>query len=238
MFLVDDIQVIAGKDRTEEEVFHIFNNLYEAQKQIVLTSDRPPEEMTLLSERLRSRFSMGLLADIKPPDYETRMAIISNKSKQLNLVLSNEVMDYIAKKITANVRQLEGAVKLMKAQSDLMNADITVGIAQEVLQRMFREKQNNVPTPEEIIEETAKYFNFDSADLTGKSRVSPIVNARQIAMYLIRQLTNLSGPEIGKLFNRANSTVIYSIDQVSEKIPRSKELSITVKDITANLNPD
>ena len=182
MFLVDDIQVIAGKDRTEEEVFHIFNNLYEAQKQIVLTSDRPPEEMTLLSERLRSRFSMGLLADIKPPDYETRMAIISNKSKQLNLVLSNEVMDYIAKKITANVRQLEGAVKLMKAQSDLMNADITVGIAQEVLQRMFREKQNNVPTPEEIIEETAKYFNFDSADLTGKSRVSPIVNARQIAM--------------------------------------------------------
>lgn len=238
VFLVDDIQVIAGKDRTEEEVFHIFNNLYEAQKQIVLTSDRPPEEMTLLSERLRSRFSMGLLADIKPPDYETRMAIISNKSKQLNLVLSNEVMDYIAKKITANVRQLEGAVKLMKAQSDLMNADITVGIAQEVLQRMFREKQNNVPTPEEIIEETAKYFNFDSADLTGKSRVSPIVNARQIAMYLIRQLTNLSGPEIGKLFNRDNSTVIYSIDQVSEKIPRSKELSITVKDITANLNPD
>lgn len=103
---------------------------------------------------------------------------------------------------------------------------------------MFREKQNNVPTPEEIIEETAKYFNFDSADLTGKSRVSPIVNARQIAMYLVKQLTNLSGPEIGKLFNRDNSTVIYSIDQVADKIPKSKELSITVKDITANLNPD
>lgn len=236
VFLVDDIQVIAGKDRTEEEVFHIFNTLYEAQKQIVLTSDRPPEEMLLLPERLKSRFSSGLLADITVPDYETRMAIIMKKSNQLGLTLSNEVMDFIAKKITANIRHLEGAVKLMKAQSDLMDAEITLSIAQEVLAKMFREKESDLPTPEAIIEETAKYFNFSAQELTGKSRVSPIVNARQIAMYLIKQLTNLSGPEIGKLFNRDNSTVLYSIDQVAEKIPRSKELSITIKDITANLN--
>jgi chromosomal replication initiator protein len=238
LFLMDDIQIIAGKNSTQEEFFHTFNTLYEAQKQIVFTSDRPPSEMYTLADRLRTRFESGLLADIQPPDYETRTAIIKNKSLQLGLVLSDSVVDYIAENMTSNVRQLEGAIKKIRAHRDLDNikdSDLTVTVVAKIIKDMFKEKTAYVPTPDDIIEETAKYYGLTAADLKGQSRTRNTTLARQIAMYQIRRLTNLSLQDIGAMFEgRDHSTVLTSIKKIEGSM--TEELSQTIKDITANIN--
>jgi len=237
LFLMDDIQIIAGKSATQEEFFHTFNTLYEAQKQIVFTSDRPPSEMPLLADRLRTRFESGLLADILPPDYETRTAIIKNKSIQLGMVLSDDVVAYIADNMTANVRQLEGAVKKIRAYRDLMDDNITVTIVARILKDMFKEKTAYVPTPDDIIDETAKYYGITSRELKGQSRTRNIALARQIAMYQIRRLTNLSLEDIGEIFEgRDHSTVHTSIKKIENSIADDEELGSIIKDITANIN--
>ncbi len=238
LFLMDDIQIIAGKNSTQEEFFHTFNTLYEAQKQIVFTSDRPPSEMYTLADRLRTRFESGLLADIQPPDYETRTAIIKNKSIQLGMILPDDVVNYIAENMTSNVRQLEGAVKKIRAYRDLSqgeNSEITVTSVARIIKDMFKEKTAYIPTPDDIIEETAKYYGLTSAELRGQSRTRNTTLARQIAMYQIRRLTNLSLQDIGGLFEgRDHSTVLTSIKKIENSM--TEELNQTIKDITANIN--
>ncbi len=237
LFLMDDIQFIAGKIQTQEEFFHTFNTLYEANRQIVFTSDRPPGEMMRLEDRLKTRFESGLLADIQPPDYETRMAIIRNKADQLGLPLPDDVSNYIAENMTSNVRQIEGAVKKVMAYRELMDDNITVTSVAKAIKDMFKEKTEFVPTSDLIIEESAKYYSLTTDDLKGQRRTRNTALARQISMYLIRKLTNLSLKDIGDLFDgRDHTTVLSSIRRIEDNIKNSKVFSQTVRDIMANIN--
>ena len=236
LLLVDDIQFIAGKEATQEEFFHTFNNLYEAKKQIVLTSDRPPNEMMRLEDRLRTRFEQGLIADIQPPDYETRLAIIKNKAILLGLDLPNAVLEYIAENITSNVRQLEGTVKKILAYRDLMGANVDIDTVIRAVRELIREKDSFIPSPQEIIEETGKYYGIDPDMIRGQSRVKELVLARQISMYLIRRITNLSLSDIGKEYGRDHSTVVHSLEKMDKLVKESRETSEVIKDIQANIN--
>lgn len=236
LFLMDDIQFIAGKIQTQEEFFHTFNTLYEFGRQIVFTSDRSPSEISRLEDRLRSRFESGLIVDIQPPDYETRMAIIRNKATQLGTVIEDNIADYIAQKITANVRQLEGAVKKLKAYQDLMDEKLDMTNVAKILEDFYKDSAE-APTPDLIIEETAKYYNLTADDLKGQSRTRNIVNARQISMYIIRKLTNFPLADIGGIFQgRDHTTVLASIRKIEDSIKDSVEFSKTVKDIISNIN--
>ena len=237
VLLVDDVQFIAGKTSTEEEFFNTFNTLYDDGRQIVLTSDRPPSEMPRLEDRLRSRFESGILTEINPPDYETRMAIIKNKAAQLGLTLGDDVANFIAENITANVRQLEGAVKMIRARSELEDAVIDVPFVTEILRSMFRDKTEYAATPDDIIAETAKYFSLSPDDLKGQRRTKNTAMARHISMYIIRTQTNLTLQDIGNLFSkRDHTTVLSSIRLVEDNIRTSADFSKTVKDIIANVN--
>lgn len=236
LFLMDDVQFIAGKTSTQEEFFHTFNTLYEANRQIVFTSDRPPNEIMRLTDRLKTRFESGLVADIQPPDYETRVAIIRNKAQQLGLVLSDEVTGYVAENITSNVRQIEGAVKKIVAYRDLMDDNLSVTSVAKIIKDMFKEKTQYIPTPDIIIEETAKYYNLTADNLKGQSRTRNTALARQISMYLIRKLTNLSLKDIGDFFEgRDHTTVLSSIRRIEDNL-KDETFSQTIKDITANIN--
>ena len=237
LFLVDDIQFIAGKESTQEEFFHTFNKLYEEHKQIVLTSDRKPDDMLTLEERLRSRFLWGLTADINPPDYETRMAILKNKAKQLGLQLDDDVCNYIASNITSNVRQIEGTVKKILAYRDLNNMPLTLDNITKVISDMFKNEGNALPTPSLIISQVCKFYNLDESVLRGTQKNKGTAEARQVAMYLIRKLTNLSLPDIGKEFNKDHSTVLYAIRKVEVALKNEdKSLQNNIRDITANVN--
>ena len=237
LFLMDDIQFIAGKTSTQEEFFHTFNTLFEANKQIVLTSDRPPIEINLLSDRLVSRFSSGLLADINPPDYETRMAIIRNKASQLGLILPDEVMDYIARNFTANIRQIEGAVKKVMAYQELIDAPVTITVAKQALSDLFKGENEFIPTPDDIIEETGKFFSIPAEAIKGKRQTRNISLARQISMFLIKKLTNLTQVGIGDVFGgRDHSTVISAVRRIEDLIKTDPELAKTIKDIESNIN--
>ena len=236
LFLMDDIQFIAGKIQTQEEFFHTFNTLYEFGHQIVFTSDRSPSEISRLEDRLRTRFESGLIVDIQPPDYETRMAIIRNKATQLGTVIEDSIADYVAQKITANVRQLEGAVKKLKAYQDLMDEKLNMTNVAKILEDFYKDSAE-APTPDIIIEETAKYYNLTPDDLKGQSRTKNIANARQISMYIIRKLTNFPLTNIGDIFQgRDHTTVRSSIIKVEDAIRDSVEFSQTVKDIISNIN--
>jgi len=237
LFLMDDIQFIAGKTETQNEFFNTFNSLYELGKQIVFTSDRPPDEMLRLDDRLKTRFQSSLLADISPPDVELRVAIIRNKARQLGLLLSDDVIDYIAEKLTSNVRQLEGAFKIIVADRDLMGGEITVARVAELLKRVFKGMNDLIPTVDVIIEETAKYYRLKPDDLKGQSRTRDTALARQIAMFLIRKLTNLSLKDIGALFEgRDHSTVLSSIRRIETLMEDSPDFSKIIRDITSNIN--
>ena len=234
LFLVDDIQFIAGKTATQEEFFHTFNNLYEAGHQIVITSDRPPMEMTLLDDRLRTRFEGGLMADIQAPDVETRMAIVRNKAAQLGLALSDEAVELIAEKITNNIRQLEGAIKKLTAYTRILNRTITAADVNDLLGDIT--KEYNVQ-PERIIRETARYYNLRVEELRGQNRSKIPTLARQIAMYLMRTLTDLSLNEIGSEFeDRNHATVLSSIRKIEELIRSDPHMAATIRSITSNIN--
>jgi len=238
LFLVDDIQFIAGKLGVQEEFFHTFNNIYEAGHQIVITSDRPPLEMVKLEDRLRTRFEGGLMADIQPPDLETRMAIVRNKGQGLGLILSDEVVDYIASNITANIRQIEGVVHRLTAYRDIMDDSITITSVKRAIKDVIRVGVY-IPTPDVIITETARYFSLTEEDIRGQRRIKNTAMARQIAMYLIRSLTNLSLVDIGEEFEHRNhSTVLSSIRKVEDllKTGGDNDTAATVRDITSNIN--
>ena len=237
LFLVDDIQFIAGKESTQEEFFHTFNKLYEEHKQIVLTSDRKPDDMLTLEERLRSRFLWGLIADINPPDYETRMAIIQNKARQLGLTLSEDVCNYIAINITNNVRQIEGTVKKIMAYRDLNNMPLDLPNISRAIDDMFKSEGNALPTPGLIISQVCKFYNVDESVIRGTQKNKGTAEARQVAMYLIRKLTNLSLPDIGKEFARDHSTVLYAIRKVEVALKNGdSHMQNNIRDITANIN--
>ena len=237
LFLVDDIQFIAGKESTQEEFFHTFNNLYENRKQIVLTSDRPPSEMLRLEDRLKTRFEWGVIADINPPDYETRMAIIRNKSKSLGIEMPNDVCSYIADNITTNIRQIEGTVKKIKAYRELTGMTIDLPNVSRAIKDMYKGKADTLPTPGLIISEVGRYYNFSEDALRGPQRNKGIAEARQTAMYLIRKMTNLSFPDISKEFGRDHSTVIHSVTKMENILnDTGNPMHDTIKEIMANIN--
>lgn len=238
LFLVDDIQFIAGKQSTQEEFFHTFNSLYEAKKQIVLTSDRPPNEMQLLEDRLKTRFEWGLLADIQPPDYETRMAIIKNKAYSLGLHLPDDVCSYIAENITTNVRQIEGTVKKIMAYRDLTGNEIDLSSVSRAIKDMYKGKSTTVPTPSLIISEVCCFYSIEENVLRGTLKDKVTAEARQVAMYLIRELTTLSYPDIGKEFGKDHTTVIHACKKVKAMLQNSTDDTVAqhIRDITRNIN--
>ncbi len=236
LFLVDDIQFIAGKQQTQNEFFHTFNNIYEAGHQIVITSDRPPMEMSLLDDRLRTRFEGGLMADIQPPDVETRMAIIRNKASQLALVLSDDAVEYIAENVTANIRQLEGVIKRLTAYKQILNRTIDIDDVKRAIADVTRTGEF-VPQPDRIIKETARYYGLKSEDLRGQNRSKNTAIARQVAMYLIRTLTTLSLKDIGAEFeDRNHATVLSSIRKIEDLLKSDARMAETIRDITSNIN--
>ena len=237
LFLIDDVQFIAGKESTQEEFFHTFNKLYEEHKQIVMTSDRKPSDMLTLEDRLKTRFEWGLLADIQPPDYETRMAILKNKAKNLGLNLSDDVCNYIAINVTNNVRQIEGTVKKILAYRDLNNMPLDLPNISRAIDDMFKSEGNALPTPSLIISQVCKFYSIDEVILRGTQKNKGTAEARQIAMYLIRKLTNLSLPDIGKEFARDHSTVLYAIRKVEVALKNGDTtMQNNIRDITANIN--
>ena len=237
LFLIDDIQFIAGKESTQEEFFHTFNKLYEEHKQIVMTSDRKPSDMLTLEDRLKSRFEWGLLADIQPPDYETRMAILKNKAKSLGLQLDDDVCNYIAINVTNNVRQIEGTVKKILAYRDLNDMPLDLPNISRAIDDMFKVEGNALPTPSLIISQVCKFYSVDEALLRGSQKSKGIAEARQMSMYLIRKLTNLSLPDIGKEFGKDHSTVLYNIRKVEMALKKGdSNLQNNIRDITANIN--
>ena len=238
LFLIDDIQFISGKEGTQEEFFHTFNSLYENHKQIVMTSDRKPGDMLTLEERLRTRFEWGLIMDIQPPDYETRLAIIKTKAISLGFDLSSEVCNYIAENVTSNVRQIEGTVKKIKAYHDLDNMALTLENISAVIKDMFKSEGNALPTPNLIISQVGKFYNLDESTLKGTQRTKEVAEARHVAIYLVRKLTNLSSPEIGREFGgRDHTTILASITKIEDSLKKGDTaLQNNLRDITANIN--
>ena len=225
------------KEQVQNEFFHTFNNLYESGKQIVLTSDRPPSEMTLLDDRLRTRFEWGLLADVTPPDFETRLAIVKNKAAALGMELPDKIASYIAENVTANVRQLEGTVNKILAYKDLLGSEADEATVTRAMQDILKKSNEYIPTPDNILDYISKYYGIEKEIICGQQRVKDAVAARQIAMYLIRGMTNLPVVEIGKVFdNRDHSTVLYSLKQVEKQMKKDPAFAETVKEIKTNIN--
>lgn len=241
VLLIDDIQFIEKKERTQEEIFHTFNTLYEANKQIIISSDRPPKEIATLEERLRSRFEWGLIADIQPPDYETRVAILRNKSELEGLETTDallEVIGVIAEKIQSNIRELEGAFIRVIAYANLTGQKINRELAKEVLKDVFSSKDRPV-TPELVKKHICKHFNIKQADLESSKRSRNLAFPRQIAMYICRDITDLSLPKIGEAFgNRDHTTVLHACEKISTEVKTNDSLRAVVKEIELSIKED
>ena len=234
LFLMDDVQFIGGKTATEEEFFHTFNELYENKKQIVLTSDKPPQDIPVLTDRLRTRFGGGLICDISLPDYEMRMAIIQNKAEAVGMKLSNDVCNYIAENITNNIRHLEGTVKRISFYHDL-GMPLDLPNVSRAIKDMFKGGAN-VPTPALIISEVSRFYGVEENVLRSRLKSNNIVLPRQVAMYLIRKLTGLSMPDIGKEFGRDHTTVLSALRKIESQIKKDAALERALKDISENVN--
>ena len=236
VLLVDDIQFIGGKESTQEEFFHTFNTLYEAKCQIVLTSDRPPKEIKTLEDRLRSRFESGLIADIQPPDFETRIAIIRRKAELLDIELPPDVTEYIATRLKSNIRQLEGVVKKLKAKNQLYGDKITINVAQKTISEILNNDQPPPLTVDMIIDEVARHFGLTGDDIRSSKRNSNISNARPVAIYAVRDITNMSMNLIGEEFGgRDHSTIVYALKQIERNMEKDPKLKSTVTDIIKNI---
>ena len=236
VLLVDDIQFIAGKEGTQEEFFHTFNALHEANKQIIISSDRPPKEIPTLEDRLRSRFEWGLITDIQPPDLETRVAILRKKANIENIIVDDTVMLYIASKVQSNIRELEGALIRVVAYSSLTNSPITEELAEEALKDILLNNKVVEITVELIKNIVSKNFNIKLDDFNSKKRTRAIAYPRQIAMYLTRELTDLSLPKIGDEFGgRDHTTVIHACDKINKDLIDNMELKKKVEDIIKEL---
>lgn len=237
VLLLDDIQFIIGKESTQEEFFHTFNVLHSAGKQIILSSDKPPKEMGTLDERFRSRFEWGLLADIQPPDYETRMAILKKNAENYNRNINEEVFQYIATNVKSNIRELEGAFNKVIAFSKLNKVDITLDNVEEALKDIISPNAKRKVTPKLIIDIVAEHFNISPEDILSKRRNSEYVQPRQICMYLCRHLTEESLQSIGKsLGKKDHTTVIHGIEKISDEILKDEELNNRIENIKKKIN--
>ena len=233
VLLIDDIQFIAGKEGTQEEFFHTFNALHEANKQIIISSDRPPKEIPTLEDRLRSRFEMGLITDIQPPDFETRIAILRKKAQLENINVPNEVMTYIAKYIKSNIRELEGALTRVVAYSSLTNKNISLELATEALKDIISNPKSEEITVNRIKEKVSEAFNIKMDDFNSKKRIA---YPRQIAMYICRELTDLSLPKIGSEFGgRDHTTVIHAHDKICKDIEENQQIKDKIDKIISDL---
>ena len=242
LLLVDDVQFVAGKEQVQNEFFHTFNTLYEAGRQIVLTSDRPPSEMHLLDDRLRTRFEWGLLADVQPPEFETRVAIIARKAESLYFEIPEAVCEYIANKIKSNIRQLEGTVKKLRAYHLLENKPINIATAQAAISDIINNNQPAPVTVDKIIEEVARTYSgnvpggITPEDIRSQKRSANISTARQLSMYIAREITQMSMVEIGQTFGgRDHSTVVYAIRQAEKNIKKDPRTKALVDDIIKNI---
>lgn len=237
VLLVDDIHFIARGETIQEEFFHTFNALNNAGSQIVLTSDRPPKEMMTLEERLRTRFEMGLIADVQPPTLETRMAIVKNKAEALGLDLSDEVIQFIGENIKRNIRQLEGAVKKIKAFQDVEGVRPSIAVAKRAISDLINDDQPTPVTVDNIINEVARTFDVSPADIRSDKRSANISQARQVAIYVVEQVTSLSLKAIGTEFgNKHHSSIIYALKEIKNKIEKDVSLKATIDDIIKNIN--
>lgn len=238
VLLIDDIQFIIGKESTQEEFFHTFNTLHSAGKQIILSSDKPPKDMEILEERFRSRFEWGLIADIQPPDYETRMAILKKNAEIYHKEIDDEVFQYIANNIKSNIRELEGAFNKIIAFSKLNNVDINLAYAEEALKDVIDPDLPRDITPTLIINVVAEHFNVSPADITSKKRNSEFVLPRQIVMYLCRTMTETPLAGIGKILGKKDhTTVIHGIKKITEGVATNEELKNKVELIKKKISP-
>ena len=230
VLLIDDIQFIAGKESTQEEFFHTFNTLYESKKQIVLTSDKSPKDMSYLEERLRSRFEWGLITDIQPPETETRIAIIKNKAESEEIVLPDDVALYLAQNTTSNIRELEGTLTNIVAHAKLLNTAITLDLAKEVLKNVLKHQDKKFLSIETIQKEVAGFYGLRVQDLKSARKQKNIAVPRQIAMYLARRYTGASYPDIGEKFGgKDHSTVIHAVKKIENNVSKDLSLENTVK---------
>jgi chromosomal replication initiator protein len=235
VLLIDDIQFIASRERTQEEFFHTFNDLHDQQKQIVVSSDCPPKEISAIEERLRSRFEWGLIADIQPPDLETKIAILHKRAESERVVLPSDVAEFIARSIRSNVRELEGALIRLIAYTSLTGTEITIGVAQQVLKNVL-DSQDRKVTIESIQKRVAEYFGLRPQDLKARSNMKTIAYPRQISMYLVKQLTSASLPEIGRQFGgKHHTTVLHSIHKIEGLRRTDKELNRTLNRLLDSL---
>ena len=231
ILLIDDIQFIAGKERIQEEFFHTFNTLYESGKQIILSSDKPPKDIQLLEDRLKSRFEWGIMADISNPDYETRLAILRKKAQLDNILIDDEILSTIATRIDSNIRELEGTLNKLIATASLTHSPITLEMAEKAINDIVSQKEKVISS--EFIQETVgKYFNINPKDLRGSKRSNDITFPRQIAMYLCRNVANMSLPQIGKDFGkRDHTTVMHACNKIEKDIKESKETKLIVESV-------
>ena len=236
VLLVDDIQFIGGKESTQEEFFHTFNTLYESGKQIVLASDRPPKEIKTLEDRLRTRFEWGLLADIQAPDFETRIAIIRRKAQLLDIQIPDDVSEYIANRLKTNIRQLEGAVKKLKAYKLLQGTNPSIVIAQNAIRDILNDNQPVPVTVERIIAEVGRTYGISPQDIRSTKRAAQISAARQVSIYIVREITQMSMSTIGEEFGgRDHSTIVYAIQQVEKNMAHDQRYRETIEDIIKNI---
>ncbi|MCL2157936.1 MAG: chromosomal replication initiator protein DnaA [Oscillospiraceae bacterium] len=233
MLLIDDIQFISGKLQTQEEIFHTFNALYEAGKQIIFTSDRPPKDINPLEERIKGRFESGLIVDIQPPDLELRIAILKRKAEDMKIKITNDVLFFLAENISSNIRQIEGAIKKLNAYSYLNNSEITLQLAKSCIADILSGTEPINVTVEKVLGMVSQTFGISQAELKGKKKTKEISLARQAAMYVIRQITDLSLPAIGKIFGRDHSTVYHAIGVIESELENNMILNNQIADISS-----
>ena len=236
ILLIDDIQFIAGKTSTQEEFFHTFNTLYEEHKQIVLSSDRPPKDIQTLEDRLKTRFEWGLIADIQPPDLELRIAIIKKKAEQVSITLSDEVLTFLAENLRSNIRQIEGTIKKLSAIVFLSGRTITMEIAASCLQEITGGVVPVQVVVDKIFSAIHNRYGIEKKDLLSSKRTKDVAYARHVCIYLIREITEMSYPSIGKMFNRDHSTILASCDLIAKKVNTDPVLSVDVAEMTKEVN--
>ena len=238
VLMVDDVQFIIGKESTQEEFFHTFNALHAAHKQIILSSDKPPKEMETLDERFRSRFEWGLIADIQPPDYETRMAILKKNIENYDQDIDEEILKYIATNIKSNIRELEGALRKVIASSRLNNTELSLSLAEDALKDIIYPEAPKEITPELIMNIVAEHFNISASDIASSKRNSEIVMPRQIYMYLCRELIDIPYKSIGKTIgNKDHTTVMHGVDKIKKEMEGSEDLRNKIDIIKKKINP-
>ncbi|MBE6848030.1 MAG: chromosomal replication initiator protein DnaA [Ruminococcus sp.] len=236
VLLVDDVQFISGREATQEEFFHTFNELYNAGKQIVLTSDRPPKEIKILSDRIRNRFESGLMADLSMPDFETRMAIIQRKAELMHFSIPNDVAEYIANHLKSNIRQLEGAVKKLSAFKQFAGSTPTISMAQTIIREILTDDQPLPVTVEKIIAEVANIYGVSPEDIRSNKRTAQISTARKVAVYLVREITQIPLQQIGNEFGgRDHSTIVYAVNNVTENLKKDENMRNTIETISKNI---